>query len=55
MKEIMERKNIEKEPKIVIGHSLGGCIACEMVESRKLENVLGLVVIDVVEGKNKEI
>jgi len=35
---------------VIVGHSMGGAIATRLVASGRLANVLGLVVIDVVEG-----
>lgn len=35
---------------VVIGHSMGGAIAARLTASRHLERIVGLVVIDVVEG-----
>lgn len=35
---------------VVVGHSMGGAIAVRLAASRKLENIVGLIVIDVVEG-----
>ncbi|OSX81226.1 hypothetical protein BU14_0023s0031 [Porphyra umbilicalis] len=37
-------------PLVIVGHSMGGAIATRLVASGRLPNVLGLVVIDVVEG-----
>eukprot|EP00002_Diphylleia_rotans_P008006 TRINITY_DN1766_c0_g1_i1.p1 TRINITY_DN1766_c0_g1~~TRINITY_DN1766_c0_g1_i1.p1 ORF type:complete len:226 (-),score=33.72 TRINITY_DN1766_c0_g1_i1:111-788(-) len=47
------RKLYEGQPMpkiIVVGHSLGGAIAIRFVSNTKLDNIAGLVVIDVVEG-----
>lgn len=52
LKELLQRfpdKNV-----VVVGHSLGGSIACRIVDSltnvEKLERIVGCIVIDVVEG-----
>lgn len=52
LKELLQRfpdKNM-----VVVGHSLGGSIACRIVDSltnkEKLEKIVGCIVIDVVEG-----
>lgn len=52
LKELLQRfpdKNV-----VVVGHSLGGSIACRIVDTltnvEKLERIVGCIVIDVVEG-----
>jgi len=39
---------------VVVGHSLGGSIACRIVDAltnvEKIERIVGCVIIDVVEG-----
>ncbi|KAJ2318433.1 Protein phosphatase methylesterase 1 [Coemansia sp. RSA 2704] len=35
---------------VAVGHSMGGAVAAHAVASRRIKNVLGLVLIDIVEG-----
>ncbi|KAJ2138423.1 Protein phosphatase methylesterase 1 [Coemansia sp. RSA 788] len=35
---------------VVVGHSMGGAIAAHAVSSKRIQNVRGLVLIDIVEG-----
>ena len=45
----------ENQPKICLcGHSLGGSIAARVVNTQKLSNIVGLILIDVVEGTAME-
>ncbi|PIA17260.1 protein phosphatase methylesterase [Coemansia reversa NRRL 1564] len=39
-----------KRDVVVIGHSMGGAVAARVVKERRITNVLGLVLIDIVEG-----
>ncbi|KAJ2081926.1 Protein phosphatase methylesterase 1 [Coemansia sp. RSA 988] len=39
-----------KRDVVVVGHSMGGAVAAHVVKERRITNVLGLVLIDIVEG-----
>ncbi len=40
-------------PIILVGHSMGGALAVHVAAKNLIQNLIALVVIDVVEGKNK--
>lgn len=44
-------KSLDKEPEVVlIGHSMGGALAVHTALEGQIDNLIGLVVVDVVEG-----
>lgn len=52
MKEIVEKLwgNEECPPIVLVGHSMGGALAVHTAARNYIQNLLGLIVIDVVEG-----
>lgn len=48
--ERIQKEEYNENPLILIGHSLGGSIVADAAMQKRLKNVAGLVVLDVVEG-----